>query len=210
MKLGAQNSVCSANIATILFYFVFSTEFVNIYSNGPLNLPMVLNTSEPLFLFLWSYKIRRPEEACKGYDCLKETGSCEQMRKIALDKYMYNFTVSKLRNQSEWDEQQRVGLFGNNTDPPVSMKVYNTTGGTGMYQNMTLIYNQEKTFNCSVFIVSEQDTQNAGATRCAMYVKGKLPNRVYPPLQCQIAFNTCGASKKVYKPYTWTCEVHME
>uniref|UniRef100_A0A224YCP9 Lipocalin n=1 Tax=Rhipicephalus zambeziensis TaxID=60191 RepID=A0A224YCP9_9ACAR len=186
--------------------------------NGNLNFLKVLGTFEPLYLFLWKDYVRS-NETCKGYDCMKRTATCEHMRMKELDRIEYNHTVSMLRDQT-WVNNSFMGKFILGHEPPDKMNVYNVTGGEipNPYISsycMTLLYNQPDTFNCSVILISKDPSGHCNHTKpevlanskCALYMRGTLEYRVYPPLACAISFNNCSTSRITYMPYSPRCAV---
>ncbi|XP_037525872.1 uncharacterized protein LOC119402896 isoform X2 [Rhipicephalus sanguineus] len=109
-------------------------------------------------------------------------------------------------------------ILGN---PPHKMNVYNLTEPIPEpYLSsycMELIYSQPITYNCSVMLVSKDiygmcnpsDPNVLATTKCSLYMRGKLPSRVYPPRDCQFAFNRCSSSRIIYMPYSPSCAVHV-
>uniref|UniRef100_A0A131YHD3 Lipocalin n=1 Tax=Rhipicephalus appendiculatus TaxID=34631 RepID=A0A131YHD3_RHIAP len=107
-------------------------------------------------------------------------------------------------------------------DPPHKMNVYNVTEPIPeRYLSsycVELIYMQPHTYNCSVLLVSQDiygmcnhTNPNVLATsRCSLYMRGKLPYRVYPPRECQFAFNKCSNSRITYMPYSPSCAVDAQ
>uniref|UniRef100_A0A131Z5Q1 Lipocalin n=1 Tax=Rhipicephalus appendiculatus TaxID=34631 RepID=A0A131Z5Q1_RHIAP len=63
----------------------------------------------------------------------------------------------------------------------------------------------------NVYNVTDHTNPNVLATsRCSLYMRGKLPYRVYPPRECQFAFNKCSNSRITYMPYSPSCAVDAQ
>nr|XP_037273660.1 uncharacterized protein LOC119165661 [Rhipicephalus microplus] len=207
--------------AVVIFYSICGAEYVKTNSQADLNLLKVLNTSEPLYLFLWKPKIPT-NETCVGYDCNKQTRTCEHMRKREMDRIYYNHTVSKLVSNKTWfNDTNLMGKFILG-DPPHKINVYNVTDPIPepflSSYCMELLYNEPYTYNCSVLLVStdiygmcnHSNPDVLATTKCSLYMRGKLPHRVYPPRECQFAFNKCSNSRITYMPYSPSCAVDAE
>uniref|UniRef100_L7M9S4 Putative secreted peptide n=1 Tax=Rhipicephalus pulchellus TaxID=72859 RepID=L7M9S4_RHIPC len=182
------------------------------------NFLKVLNTSRPLFLLLWAPKVSTNEN-CKGYDCMKQTETCEHMRRQNMDRYEYNHTVSKYKEKT-WLNDTLMGRFYLG-EPPVIMNVYNISGPIPVpfvhSYCMKLIYSEPQTHNCSVVIIAEDPSLKCDETKaevhksskCAIYARGRLPQGVYAPPECQKAFNNCTHSKVIYMPYSPRCAAQV-
>ncbi|XP_075532338.1 uncharacterized protein LOC142564987 [Dermacentor variabilis] len=198
--------------ALFIVLFCWSVESVSGGANGTLsrgrrelNLPMVLNTTEPLFLYFFCTTPPR-SRTCFGIQCINETNTCEHMRKISLTETTYNFTRSMLDESKEWKNTSYSAELLTERKPPIEMK-YNSTEGEKVYEiDMELTYNQPDTYNCSVFTVTFTPNDTADIRTAAMYIRGGLPNGTLPPEYCQIEFMT-HCSGIIYNPYNWNCSV---
>ncbi|KAL1471076.1 hypothetical protein MTO96_040119 [Rhipicephalus appendiculatus] len=71
-----------------------------------------------------------------------------------MDDKTYNFTERYINESRIWVNKTYNAMFDTTTQPTISM-AYNGTLGAERYEvNMTLLYMQEKTYNCSIFNVT--------------------------------------------------------
>uniref|UniRef100_A0A6G5A4U3 Putative lipocalin n=1 Tax=Rhipicephalus microplus TaxID=6941 RepID=A0A6G5A4U3_RHIMP len=89
---------CSGIMVMMVSLF-FSVESKENYNETELNLPKVLNTSLPLYLYYTCSNIFVQNECTKNI-CIVETYTCINMRKNMLTNYTYNFTLSTRKNVS--------------------------------------------------------------------------------------------------------------
>ncbi|XP_037525876.1 uncharacterized protein LOC119402902 [Rhipicephalus sanguineus] len=173
---------------------------------GENNFLMVLNTTEPLYLYCWS--VNGSEECNRTVEsCIVDTGACEHIRKTALTTMQYNFTNSFLTSDHKWTNESYMGNFVTSAEPPTEMNVTNITAGSTGNWDVQLRYNQPDTYNCSVVTIKDR-TSNA-PMMCAMYIRGDLPNGTYPPVSCQEDYDTHCPSAIIYKSYMWNCSSYQ-
>uniref|UniRef100_L7M9B5 Putative secreted peptide n=1 Tax=Rhipicephalus pulchellus TaxID=72859 RepID=L7M9B5_RHIPC len=174
-----------------------------------LDLLMVLNTSDPLYLYYFCTD--RGKTECYADGCFNETYTCENWRKNDLTNATYNFTRS-LRNQSKWDSMNYSAQILSLPWPPTEMKFNTTTpmfGNLGLI-DMNLTYNQPDSYNCSVFSVTYPRNGAENVTTTAMYIRGNLTNGSLPTDECQMHFLTTCHNRTIYKPYNLSCIVPEE
>uniref|UniRef100_L7MBQ6 Putative secreted peptide n=1 Tax=Rhipicephalus pulchellus TaxID=72859 RepID=L7MBQ6_RHIPC len=176
-----------------------------------LNLPMVLNTTLPLYLYYTCDKIMGLND-CNATNCITETDTCEHMRMKNLTYNTYNFTLSELYNFTTWKNTSYTAEFIFNKTPPIEM-MYNTTTTSKRaipYRvDMKLTFNEPDTYNCSVFTVTYvYGSQRLVGTKTSMYIRGRLPTNTTPELYCEADFFTHCYNTTIYKPYNSNCTVN--
>ncbi|XP_049274683.1 uncharacterized protein LOC125759680 [Rhipicephalus sanguineus] len=204
----------AASVVLTITFIYYSTCYAAYLGDGPnelveegrrnLDLIKVLNTTDPIFLYMWK---RNNTEKCVGSDCLNQTKTCDHMREISLSNTYYVCRWSTLTGPDTWYNESRVGKFEEHQGPPVAMDLPRFIEEQRVHERMELKFNQPGTYNCSVFVVTDMRNKNEGNVTCALYMRGKLKLRQYPPTACQIDFYQRCTSRMVYQPYSPDCEV---
>nr|XP_037273658.1 uncharacterized protein LOC119165660 isoform X1 [Rhipicephalus microplus] len=201
---------CSGIMVMMVSLF-FSVESKENYNETELNLPKVLNTSLPLYLYYTCSNIFVQNECTKNI-CIVETYTCINMRKNMLTNYTYNFTLSTRKNVSMWDNTTYFAEFVNKTPPsPPSEMMYNTTteGRMPYTIDMNLTFNEPDFYNCSVFNVTYTfNGLHLVPMETSMYIRGQLPNNTQPSEDCISHFLTYCRNRTIYKPYNSNCTLN--